>query len=117
MKKILFTLCFFFLSFSSLKADYLYSLNNECINDYYYLNSNFYYKKSIDNLWYSSIKSNQEFIYTGFEFDFDTQICKQSTKGIELGLSSTQYLFLLALTGLLTGFAFLFGFINIMGRR
>ena len=116
MKKIL-LLLFLFLSFSH--ADFLYGKNDHCINDYYYKSGTFYFKRSDNNKWYyTSMNNYQKYIYPNFYYDKNSSKCIDKSLQIpQIGLDYSTYMFLLSLTGLLGGFAFLFSFLNIMSRR
>ena len=97
---------FIFLSFSFLNADYLLSVKNKCILDYYYSNSYIYYHYSSSPkiLQKSFSKNYQNYIFSGFTYDPNSNICK---KNQYLGLSYYQYNFLYGLFGFFLGFIIL----------
>jgi hypothetical protein len=94
-----------------------------CItNDYYLLNDRFYFYDLTDSAWYST--GGDDYIKTitpGWKFDTDTKICTLDDHNI-LGLTITDFNFLLALVGSFVGFTVLFFTIKIFisvggGRR
>ena len=119
MKKILFL---FLLLSSLLNASYLYDKNYPlCIEDFYVKGGSLYYLRSSDNVWSSTSEDNTVgFIYSGYDWDIDNSACVP-TNWLILGMSVEDFYFLLALTGLLFGFVFMFFsiyiFINVGGRK
>lgn len=117
MKKYL----FFFLVLSPfLHADYLYSTLNICVSDYYYKPSTgtLYYVRSDDNtLYFTTTKSTQNMFFNGWDYDAVTGDCTREKSNNQLGLENAQFTYLMALTGLLVGFSFLFPFLTIFARR
>lgn len=116
MKKFL---LFFLLLSPFLNADYLYSTLNVCVSDYYYKPSTgtLYYVRSDNNTTYSSTtKSTQTMFFNGWDYNATTGICTREKSNNQLGLENGQFTYLMALTGLLVGFSFLFPFLNIFSR-
>ena len=105
MKKIIISLL---LLSSFLNASFLFDKNTPvCIEDYYVKDGYLYYLKSSNNNW-SSTSSNKlvQYIFAGYEWDADNEICKPKSWLI-LGMDVKDWHFLEALTGLLFGFAFM----------
>jgi len=105
MKKFIFIVL---LLSSFLNASYLYDKDYPlCIEDYYIKSGYVYYLRSSDDTWKSTSENNTvTFIYSGYEWDSDNEICKPQSWLI-LGMDVKDWHFLEALTGLLFGFAFM----------
>lgn len=54
--------------------------------------------------------------FNGWDYNATTGFCTREKGNNELGLENNQYTYLMALTGLLVGFAFLFPLLNIISR-
>jgi len=108
MKKF-FLFSFFFLSLSH--ASILYKNKNICIEDFYYKNGRFYYKKSKNGEWYSTTTKNNNLAY-GYYYDSDNKTCEYNQTLKDLKVSYFDYYFLWGLSGLLMGALILFGFIR-----
>jgi hypothetical protein len=106
MKRVFFS--FLFVSF--LSASMLYKNKNICIDDFYYKNGNFFYKKSSDGNWYSTWNSNNIVEY-GYFYNDDNETCEYNLTLKQLKVSYFDYYFLWGLSGVLMGFLVLFGFI------
>lgn len=116
MKK---TLLLFLVLSPFLHADYLYSTLNVCVSDFYYKPSTgtLYYIRSDNNTTYSSTtKSTGTMFFNGWEYNASTGNCTREKSNNQLGLENAQFTYLMALTGLLVGFSFLFPFLTIFSR-
>jgi len=118
MKKIIFILLITIFSSLSLNADMLFGNNDYCIDEYYYQNGSLYYKRSKNQHWYKVTSNNRQAkIYYGFEYNSTSNKCLPDITSQTLGMSYSEYKFLMALSGLLIGFGIYFGFITIFSRR
>ena len=111
MKKII-PLLFFF---SLLSASMLYKNKNICIEDFYYKNGYFYYKKSSDSKWYRTWNTDNNIEY-GYFYNDDNNTCKYNLTLKELKISYFDFSFLWGLSGLLMGAIFLFGLVAVFAR-
>ena len=109
MKKIILSL---FLLSSFLNADdYIHNLSllgkkSRCIhNDYYFKSSKFYYRydKDKSKFHYTTSKTYYNSIVSGYKYDINTSVCSPEAWTV-LGMKTTEFHFLEALTGLLFGF-------------
>jgi len=91
MKKIIFSLLLSFFFVSSLNASYLLANKNKCIVDYYYSGGYIYYHYDTtpNTQRKTSSKKYQLYIYPGFIYDSDNDICKPDPK--LLGLTPSQF--------------------------
>ena len=92
----------------SSQSAYLYSNENKCIDLYYYKNAKFYYVYSDDNETLHSTGYSNRNVIPGYFYDPDTQICEPKQILQDLQIDNNTYHSLLALSGLLIGFSFLF---------
>jgi len=114
MKKIIFVLLLS--SFFSLLTadDYIHNLSllgkkSRCIhNDYYFKDNKFYYRYDKDKTTFHSTtyKTYYSSIVPGYKYDINTTECMPED-WVVMGMASTEYYSLLALTGLLFGFVFM----------
>ena len=94
-------------------ADYLYSKDDKCINDYYYKAGTFYYRYSkdgndTDSYHYTTSNNYIKYIYSGYLYDVNNNVCYVPDTALFLGLSPSDYRSLMALVASLVGFTFLF---------
>ncbi|MGW8169476.1 MAG: hypothetical protein ACWGHH_05685 [Sulfurovaceae bacterium] len=112
MKKIVF-LSLLFLTFSN--AAFVY--DNKCIDDYFFYNNNFYYhvigSSSYTAATFTAIQENQ--ILKGFKYQDGKCLLDSNATALNMPLSS--FSFLMALSGLLMGFAFTFTILILLSRR
>ena len=94
----------------TLPADYLYTQKNRCIIDYWINQDDqrFYYIYSHDPDKIRSTSSTRHDIISGYDYNASTEICAPRQILRDLQITNEQYHFLIGLTGLLTGFIFLF---------
>ena len=80
----------------------VYVFHNRCVDDYYYEGRYMHFHDIANDRWYSSRSYDEPL--RGYIYDTDTQQCK---KFMRFGLFANEYNFLMALSGVLSGFAFL----------
>ena len=97
--------------FALLHADILYKNRNICIQDFYYKNGYFYYKKSSNGRWYRTWATNNNLEY-GYSYHDNNNTCEYNDTLKELNLSYFDYYFLMGISGVLIGFVVMFGFVT-----
>jgi len=118
--KNFFIVVFLFLSFTSFaNADFLLQQKNRCVVNFLYKKIDGSYKilyaySSSPNTYYSSRSKSYTFL-PGYVYSSDTN-CTLPSIVKKLSLTASDYNFLMALTGLLIGFAFLLAVILIFKR-
>jgi len=95
------------ISLNILNAAYLWKEKNMCIDYYYFKDTNLYYKPSDSDDEYSTYRTNQTFL-PGYEYNSSNNHCQIPSYIQELSIQPDEYNFLLALSGVLAGFTFLF---------
>ena len=118
MKNFLLSIVFLSLTFTVLNADYLLQNKNQCVHSFYYdlNNSTVNYILSSDlNTLHTSYSVNYRFI-PGYDYNSSSSTCSLPSVVQKLSLSSSDYNFLMALMGLLIGFAFLLSVTSIFQR-
>lgn len=105
----LFQILFLLITFQSVSfSSMLLSEAGFCIEEYYVESGSFYYLRSDNLSWYSSIsKSAVSSIYQDYNFDGSTLRCTPSISYI-LGMKETDFNFLLGLMGVIFGGLFMF---------
>ncbi len=117
--KNLFIFLFLSLTLSlSLNADYLLKNKNKCVIDFWYDQSKGYvhyiYSHNPDREYKSSSKT---YVFIpGYEYNSSAKTCSLPDIVKKLSLTSSDYNFLMALMGLLIGFAFLLSIVLIFKR-
>lgn len=64
----------------------------------------------------TTTKNLPQYIQNGWDYNATSGLCTREKGNNTLGLENNQYTYLMALTGLLVGFAFLFPLLNIISR-
>ncbi|MDD3324300.1 MAG: hypothetical protein PHN38_04160 [Sulfurospirillaceae bacterium] len=118
MKKIF----FLFLLLSSFSfADYLFPSLGKCVIDYWtdQLDGTLKYvlSDSPTIIRSTTTKDYPQYIQVGWDYNASTGLCTREKLNNELGLQNGQFTFLMALTGLLCSFAFVFSMLSIFARR
>ena len=113
MKKYL--LLTFLLLSTSLNASMLLGDLNICIDQFYTKDGSFYYQRSSDSSWYVSTNNYTSSIVPNFIFDSNTSQCNPNASYV-LGMRVEDYNMLLALSGLLIGFALYFTLLLLIPR-
>ena len=101
---------FSFVLLISLNADYLLKQKNRCVVDFWYdqFQRKVYYIYSHDtNSILSTTYTSYDFL-PGYDYNSSSKICTLSNPAKMLGLTFTDYNFLIALISIFTGFTFLF---------
>lgn len=95
---------FFFLIFllaSNLSASYFFDSKNYCIEDYWTNGTTLYYQvSSTGNIKTTTTKNLVRYIYSGYEYDYDNDICRP-LPAHALGMSLEAYNGAMAITALL----------------
>lgn len=65
----------------------------------------------------TTTKNLPQTILNGWDYNSTTGLCTREKSNNELGLENGQYTYMMALTGLLIGFSFLFPLMLIFSRR
>lgn len=110
MKKIFYTFIFFlsFVYASDVHPAYLYADKDRCVDYFYYTSSGrLYYKYSHEDKERSTTSKNETFI-PGYEYNTTSKKCYIPQKIQNLAMDPSQYHFIMALIGVLTGFTFMF---------
>ncbi|MFA6197320.1 MAG: hypothetical protein WC656_11840 [Sulfurimonas sp.] len=99
MKKTFFI---FIIAFSSLQSAYLFENNNKCVDDYYTNGGALFYKVSGATVYTRIATSNLvSKMLDGYDYNATSLNCVISPKKITLGMDTTNYYFLLGLSGLI----------------
>lgn len=117
MKKIIFSLLFVS---SFLSADWMLNTSYICVNSYYVVPSSgtLYYTRSDTNATLSTTtKSLVDDLIDGYQWNKTTLRCEPIPPNNNIGLRNMDYNYLMALLGLLIGFAFLFSLQLIFSRK
>lgn len=109
------------LTINFLNASMLLDSYSACIEDYYAKNNVAYVQLSKDLSWYALTDDNHfHTILNNYRYDADTGKCEPDIS-LKMGLTTTEFNFLLGLIGVIFGGVFMFftiqAFINVGGRR
>ena len=116
MKKIIISLLLLS-SFSF--ADYLMPSLGKCVSDYWINQSDGtlkYIYSGTTTVISTTTKNLPQYILNGWEYNATSGLCTRESLNNELGLENGQFTYLMALSGLLIGFSFLFPFLTIFAR-
>ncbi|WNY98273.1 hypothetical protein SUSP_000691 [Sulfurospirillum sp. 'SP'] len=117
MKKMLF---FFLLLSPFCFADYFMPSLNKCVTDFWIDQNTGTYKYILSNditLVYSTSTNVFNDFQIGWDYNATSGLCTREKSNNELGLQNGQFTFLMALTGLLVSFSFVFPFLTIFARK
>lgn len=112
-------LCFLLLS-PFCFADYFLPSLGKCVSDFWLDQATGSYKYVLsDNpsLVYSTSSNVINDFQISWDYNATTGLCTREKSNNELGLQNGQFTFLMALTGLLVSFSFVFPFLTIFARR
>lgn len=92
-----------------------------CIEDFYYKDSYIFYQQSSNLAWYQTTQDSlASLIFYGYTYDSASGACIPSP-AIKMGLTTTEFNFLLGLIGVIFGGVFMFftiqTFVSVGGRR